>query len=120
MEGERSGWCLERTEGSSDILIQCLGTVWRCPAEDQDTGWYCLLQSAQNPRGTGRQGIEKSKVPEVHRNPLRATQASGEGKMGPSEIRANRGPKVPRKSRAAWYYRSLGSRHRDGGYVVSL
>lgn len=74
----------------SDILVQSLGSMWRCPAEDQDT--------VAGTGGTEVQGIEKPKIPGVHRNPLRATQVSGEGNMEPSEIReqmeAQRSPEV--------------------------
>lgn len=55
MEGAYSGWCLERTEGgSSDILSQRLGAVWRCPAESLDSSAGVVsLRSSGGTEGGG-------------------------------------------------------------------
>lgn len=65
MEGELSGWCLERTGGGvSDILVQSLGPMWRCPAEDQDTvagtAFVSLLRTLE---GQGYRALRSQRFP---------------------------------------------------------
>lgn len=63
VEGEHSGRFQERRWGS-DILVQSLGPMWRCPAEDQDTAagtaFVSLLRTLE---GQGYRALRNQRFP---------------------------------------------------------